>query len=117
MDLKGRNVFASENVYINRMRLIDETTGKLNRELIPITYLENRGVFTRHDIDKGKISLSVTTDNVVLIYKDNRYDYKNANHMVVGPKHWVSEDVYYVLTCNENAIVNINKRNYILRKK
>ena len=117
MDIKGRNVFASENVYINRMKLIDETTGKLNVNLIPVTYLENKGVFTRNDIDKGKISLSVTAHDVVLMYKDHIHSYKNMKHMTVGPKHWMSEDVYYILTCDENAIVNINTRKYILRKK
>ena len=69
MDTKGRNIFASENIYIDKVPLINKSTGKLNSQLIPITYLQNKGDFTRRDIDKGEICLSVDSHESVLTYK------------------------------------------------
>lgn len=78
MDTKSRNIFASENVYIDKIPLINKTTGKLNSHFIPITFLENKGEFTRRDIDKGEICLSVDSHESVLTYKNKKQDRKSV---------------------------------------
>lgn len=124
MDSSFRNVNVNRNLMFKHKPLFD-ADGKIDPAFLPnnVTKVyKNHGSFHRRDITLGPITLEVTEGGefVKLIVGEEEFESETSTGMdVVGPKHSPIPGFKYSLTCDENAILEVQETNrkYILTKR